>query len=728
MGITLHAIAELPCLTSGRVFRWETNPPLTVIAPAVIREPKTISLPALPAGVVVREMVSGSLSALKIELPFQAFERNLGNASNMDWQVSNFGKPPYTPLTPRVNESSAGHVRVFGKTIDSPIVSCAVPHDESPAVQQGNKEIIDLIPSDQFSLDMENPPSALFKAASDGNLTRVEHILEQLDPKKPEQLGQALVEAAACKHSDVALRIISSGADVNVFSEVFVDGEWIYGPALFHALYQGDHALCRSLLDSDARVNYRYSKDHPRDENDEAVIADPAIVAAVRSGDEQLVEMIINAGAELNPQVVGFKGLPLAIAIESKNVRVFDLLLRKGCEVNQHRTPAHSGTYRNYADSVLVAAVKTCRIDLVRHVLDKGADPHDEEALVEAVLFEDIFDMILQRHFELYQKERSWGADVLNYAIHESDYGIFEKMSSFGGDPNRLSGSISFSPFGTSIVESEYIGLSFVQYLLNGTDWNCGPETIVSDTTIQSEDNPVSRSTAFLTAIGTGYLPVIELLLKADANVNYPAELGVKRTPLQRAAQVGKIEIVQLLLDYGAEVNAPASLRGGGTALQLAAARGSFPIVRLLHSLNADITADASIVNGRTALEAATEHGRLDILTFLLSEVAGTGPKAVEHASKARSLAEQNGRSYMVEILDAFIRDGSIISQSLPPAQDPNEFSATTAQVPDYNNSDYWEDVDAEALPPTNTEIYQNGISSSPRFSEIFNFDDAMET
>src|SRR5882757_11215689 len=62
-----------------------------------------------------------------------------------------------------------------------------------------------------------------------------------------------------------------------------------------------------------------------------------------------------------------------------------------------------------------------------------------------------------------------------------------------------------------------------------------------------------------------------------DADVNFPAEFGVKRTPLQRATELGNVEFIQLLLERGADVSGPAVLRGGGTAPQFAAVKGYVP-------------------------------------------------------------------------------------------------------------------------------------------------------
>ena len=93
----------------------------------------------------------------------------------------------------------------------------------------------------------------------------------------------------------------------------------------------------------------------------------------------------------------------------------------------------------------------------------------------------------------------------------------------------------------------------------------------------------------------------------------------MKRTPLQKAAEVGNLKIVQLLMTRGADVNAPPAVRGGATALQLAAIGGYIGIVVVLLDNGANVFASAARMNGRTALEGAAEHGQIDMIKVLFN-------------------------------------------------------------------------------------------------------------
>ena len=184
-------------------------------------------------------------------------------------------------------------------------------------------------------------------------------------------------------------------------------------------------------------------------------------------------------------------------------------------------------------------------------------------------------------------------------------------------------------------------------FLLRGYD----PNGIVSE--IESEDGLRLRTTALLAAVGTQNSSTVELLIRHGANYNLAAWGPVKRTPLQRAAEIGNINLVELLLNHGANVNGPAATRGGGTALQLAAIGGYIPIACMLLDRKANVDAPGSKFNGRTALEGAAEHGRLDMVQLLLNAGAGSSGSGLAQFARAKALAKDNGHDYISDLLDS---------------------------------------------------------------------------
>ena len=91
-----------------------------------------------------------------------------------------------------------------------------------------------------------------------------------------------------------------------------------------------------------------------------------------------------------------------------------------------------------------------------------------------------------------------------------------------------------------------------------------------------------------------GNAPIIELLLKAGADVNAPLS-KFNDTALMMAARTGKVDAVRLLLDRGANVNARESW-GGTSALMWAASEKHPAVVEMLAAHSADLNAQSKIV------------------------------------------------------------------------------------------------------------------------------------
>src|SRR5699024_2271659 len=120
-----------------------------------------------------------------------------------------------------------------------------------------------------------------------------------------------------------------------------------------------------------------------------------------------------------------------------------------------------------------------------------------------------------------------------------------------------------------------------------------------------------SKESALLMACAAGSLEVVNLLIKAGADI----ELGAN-TPLIEAAQEGHYPIVERLLQADAIINATNS--SGDTALALAAENGHIDIVRLLIACGADVDGSSQKIGGRTALMKAVQAGRLEIVSLLI--------------------------------------------------------------------------------------------------------------
>ncbi len=125
-----------------------------------------------------------------------------------------------------------------------------------------------------------------------------------------------------------------------------------------------------------------------------------------------------------------------------------------------------------------------------------------------------------------------------------------------------------------------------------------------------------SGDTALITAIRSGYLSVVQVLLAhhADVNAKSPGDI----TPLHLAAQKGYADIAGLLITNGADVNA--ADKNGYTPLYGAATAGNTPVMEVLMARKADVNARAN--DGKTPLYAAVERGQLGAAALLLKNGA----------------------------------------------------------------------------------------------------------
>ena len=294
------------------------------------------------------------------------------------------------------------------------------------------------------------------------------------------------------------------------------------------------------------------------------------------------------------------------------------LLLNAGAKVNcssgEIEDPDEEAVFSNILG---YAAWHNC-VELVRILLDEGADPNWRECLEEA--------------------------HPLALAARSCDE-IFHLLLDAGADVNAAAGFYC----GTPLEEVAASGnLSHVQELLErGADVNVAP--------CEFEDWR-NHLTALQHAVSAGCEEIVPVLIEAGADINAPASRSHGRTALQRASEGGNLDQVRMLLGKGADVNAPPSEKMGLTALQGASIEGHFAVAVLLLKAGANINGEPSRIYGRTALEGAAEHGRLDIVHLLLendNDIEGF----YDRCENAAIFAEQECHMVIARILRNYRKD-----------------------------------------------------------------------
>ncbi|CAI6098734.1 unnamed protein product [Clonostachys chloroleuca] len=391
-----------------------------------------------------------------------------------------------------------------------------------------------------------------------------------------------------------------------------------------------------------------------------------ALELAIEWGDMEIVEELIHAKAHYSFPQQGSRGL--CAAIRSGNAVLVDLLLSAG--VNPDASyKYYKGWETNviYWTSPLSTAVKSGNEEMARHLLQKGADPANAQALSLAIEQDEtsLFRTLLTAFRQSYPAGRSdFGAEPLITAIEKEGCPFLNELLEAKMNVNHLSQRHGRTPLGSAVERHGNTYLENATRLLeSGADPNAIARVYAAQHLRHRLDEFLPPKTPLLIAIEAGNEGMVELLLKSGADVNKEARRGITRTPLQSACQRRSLPIVQLLLRLGADVNAPPSIRNGGTALQLACLSGSIRIVRYLLSVGADVFGPTSNANGRSALENAAENGRLDVIKVLWDATGGCGFPATEIA-RAQRFAGARGfpacAEYVAKLAEASLVDFSM--------------------------------------------------------------------
>jgi ankyrin repeat protein len=402
------------------------------------------------------------------------------------------------------------------------------------------------------------------------------------------------------------------------------------------ALLVRSKLIVSAILECDVNVNdYRY---HGRSKAS-------ILEVAAKWGDLSIVEDLVFMGANIN---MCCSETALTVAVQRRNMPLVKLLIKLGADLNRRRLDG--------GNSPLSAAVLTQDSSLINYLIEHGADPVDGMAITNAMSRDgETLNLLLQRFRERYPSGRKgFGGDVLQYVLQIPSDPLLDLCLGAKFDVNRLVKIEALTTVNAlGLVIRKYRGkrLDLVSKLLDaGGDIN-GPASRQEKRFSPGRLNGDAwiTQTAFLEAIETKSLPLVELLIRRGADVQKEAKLGLKRTPLQKACEVGSYPIVDLLLRHHANVRAPPAVRGGGDALQLAAKGGSVRIANRLLNCGADVNAPTSQVGGHSALEYAAKYGRVDMIKVLWN-ASGTVFTAEQYDS-AISMAQENGHFACVFLL-----------------------------------------------------------------------------
>ena len=275
--------------------------------------------------------------------------------------------------------------------------------------------------------------TALMHAAHSGNADAVRILIENgADPNVKETAnGQsALMFAAAADRVDVVKLLIARGADLHLTSRV--------------------EDFASLTITNDADQNGVPRPQQPANPNDVPGITRPfnyneligkhgglaALHFAARQGASATAEALIKAGANVNQQGAGDKTTPVLVAAINGHFDLVSYLLDQGADPNLASiggvTPLYAVVNVQwqprsfYPQPRAYLQQKTGYLDLMKKLLDKGADPNART---------NRNTWFTQYNFDLLRTDDS-GATPFWRAAYASDIAAMKLLLQYGADPN----------------------------------------------------------------------------------------------------------------------------------------------------------------------------------------------------------------------------------------------------------------------------------------------------
>jgi ankyrin repeat protein len=515
---------------------------------------------------------------------------------------------------------------------------------------------------------------------------------KRADPCQPPaklrlQNHNALHVAASLRHTEIARLLIASGADVNACYAKSPSPlqcaitPWFEPP-------RGD--VVELLIASGAEVpkdaiplalEYKRHEDptpvidvllkNGADPNSVGKFGPPLRLALSCNQNTALVELLIRAGADVNPPPRPDKPpeLPLRIAARNRNPEVVRLLIEAGADV--------SAACARGALHAIVSLADDRGLELL---LRAGANPNvcDDQHRTALESIETYLRVLAMlegprpeparppREPAAHRAERSWRSRTVEELLKsESPQGdLFRAI--VAGDPYAVCRVLDEYPALVNARSKYWTPLQLaaaagqrdvVAVLLDrgaSMTWCSSSQSVRALDTAASygrsevvklllERGAENRDTALLAAVRSGSTETTEILLHAGANPNTRRSLD-GRTPLQIACDGSSSPVVELLLSHGANVNpiTPADQYGWGEdcdiwpmfsdkelaqPLYIAVVNGSFEIVDILLDAGADINA---LSFGWSALHAACLAPHPEMVGHLLAHGADIHVKSAD--------------------------------------------------------------------------------------------------
>ncbi|KAH9512291.1 hypothetical protein Btru_041395 [Bulinus truncatus] len=456
--------------------------------------------------------------------------------------------------------------------------------------------------------------TAIFYAAFRNSLNVLNYLISNKAESNILDIAECspLVYACQRRFEEVAVKLLKYKKDV-----WYKENEY---PVCLHFAVTANSELITSRL-------LRYLKD----KNAFPVICSPVktqrvplLYSAALTGNTKLMELLLEAGAEVNYGHYFCKSALHFCALQG-NIPGAKLLVEKyGADVNIRD---------EFGNTPLMAASLLRKKEMVDFLIVNNASRYATNSLGHFAMFLatsfgflDIVESLYDKEFDLEFSDTS-GWTPLMFAIQNGDVQVVQFLLSKGAQINATS-TVCATPLmiasGNGKTESTSILIN------NKAD-------------LSAVD--VNGQTPLIHAAMNGHRPIIEILLSSGADVH--KEDIFKRTPLMYVAQKGDLDSVKLFILHKADCSHFDICKV--TPLMICAEHGFVECVKTF--LEMKVNVDDVDVGGNTALHFSSVRGHAEVVTILLQHGAQQNKLNVKSGVTPLMLASAMGHLAVVQRL-----------------------------------------------------------------------------
>lgn len=333
------------------------------------------------------------------------------------------------------------------------------------------------------------------------------------------------------------------------------------------------------------------------DLNNESLFMDLPLFVAVDKGNYEMVELLVDNGADINKQVLRSYSNVLELAILN-SPEMIDTLIDRGYKIN---------TKNSRGDNALTFALKfNCNINTVKSLIEHGIDLKFRDDYNTNYLHfaaqagsKEIYDYLLTFLTDAEKEKNIDNETVLHFAASSDSVDMFKNLLSKGFNINEK------DKYGRTVLH-KFKSKKMLKFLLDEVSLDVNERTTQGDTPIfrvLEIDDEDERMECMKFVIDKGW--------------DIHTQTNVGTSLIHKAASMGDYECIKLLIDNGIDVNVCDS--SNVSALHIAASLPEMEdtpkIVRLLLDSGANKTIRDS--NGMTPLAIAVSYGNEEIINLL---------------------------------------------------------------------------------------------------------------